>query len=366
MFRPFAVLLGVLCLAFSPFSYAFADTLYTVTDLGTLGGTLSEATAVNNVGQIVGGSYVAGSTNLHGFLYQNRVMTDIGNLGSAAYTEAYGISDNGLVGGSSDTGHGQQPFLYDGTTMWSLGTLGGAGGGVSDVGRNGYAVGWSNPATDLGANHAFVYNGSIMKDLGTLGGRNSLASGVNASGLIVGYSAMPDGTQHAFLYQGSTMKDLGTIGGQNSSIHDINDAGLMAGWSEVTGGSQHAATYYGNQWHDLGTLGGLESAASRMNASGQVVGWADTVAGAEHAFIYSNGTMADLNNLIVTPGWTLQIAQAINDNGLIVGTGINPIGQTHGFLLAPIATPEPSTFILLSIGGVGLAGYAWWRRNGRR
>ena len=59
----------------------------------------------------------------------------------------------------------------------------------------------------------------------------------------------------------------------------------------------------------------------------------------------------DLNSLIATnSGWTLQSANAINDNGQIVGYGINPSGQMDAFLLTPFRTlfiePSDGKFII--------------------
>jgi len=50
-------------------------TQYTFTDLGTLGGNGSEAFAINNSGQVVGGSQ-------HAFLYDGSTMRDLGTLGT--------------------------------------------------------------------------------------------------------------------------------------------------------------------------------------------------------------------------------------------------------------------------------------------
>ncbi len=47
---------------------ASAGVMYTVTDLGTLGGTQSVATGINNAGQVVGWSYIAGNSNGYAFL----------------------------------------------------------------------------------------------------------------------------------------------------------------------------------------------------------------------------------------------------------------------------------------------------------
>jgi probable HAF family extracellular repeat protein len=59
---------------------------WSMQDLGTLGGTNSYATAINNSGQIVGFSLLAGSTVSHAFIYQGGVMTDLNSLLGTAYT----------------------------------------------------------------------------------------------------------------------------------------------------------------------------------------------------------------------------------------------------------------------------------------
>src|SRR3954471_10776733 len=79
------------------------DVVYSVTNLGTLGGSNSFAFGLNNSGQVTGGSATSTGAQ-HAFLYSNGQMTDLGTLGGA--TVGYGINDAGQVAGSSETSTG--------------------------------------------------------------------------------------------------------------------------------------------------------------------------------------------------------------------------------------------------------------------
>jgi len=98
--------------------------MYTITDLGTLGGTTSSAYGINDSGQVVGSSSITGGTATHAFLYDAGGMTDLGTLGGT-YTTAQGINDSGqVVGYSSTTGNtAPHAFVYDGGIMTDLDAL---------------------------------------------------------------------------------------------------------------------------------------------------------------------------------------------------------------------------------------------------
>ena len=89
---------------------------------------------------------------------------------------------------------------------------------------------------------------------------------------------------------------------------------------------------------DIGTLPGYEnSVALGMNNSGQVVGFASLPAPVRKAFLYDHrtGVISDLTQLIpASSGWQLIDAFDINDDGQIVGRGLNG-GAMHAFLLTP-------------------------------
>ena len=78
---------------------------FTVTDLGTLGGTndFSLGLAINNSGQVTGFSSLPGGGTYHAFLYSGGVMTDINPAGWSGST-AEGINDNGQI-----VGYGKSP-----------------------------------------------------------------------------------------------------------------------------------------------------------------------------------------------------------------------------------------------------------------
>ena len=116
--------------------------------------------------------------------------------------------------------------------------------------------------------------------------------------------------------------------------------------------------------NDLGTCKGHDTGALGINNLGQIVGYVFNGIGTpNHGFVRSDtGSLLDLNDLISSSSrWTLENATGINDNGWIVGFGINPSGRVDGYLLTP--TPEPSVLALLTIAAaIGSVGYTCRRR----
>ena len=300
---------------------------YYVLDLGTLGGTSSQANDINNSGQVTGDAYTSGGRS-HAFLYSGGSMTDLGTLGGSD-SSGLGINNFGQVAGFSFiSSGGEHAFLYSGGSLSDLGAAGTTGYGINDSGQ---VTGISS------SGDAFLYSSGSLSHLGTLdGGFLSFGFGINNSGQVAGRSQTVNGDIRPFLYSGGSMIDLGTFGGPEGAATSINDSGQVTGYSftGISDDSGHAFLYSSGSMSDLGTLGG-GSAGLGINNSGQVAGAFNTnTSSGDHAFLYSGGSMKDLNSL-ATPdsGWTLSSAQGINDRSQIVGYGTAPNGQRHAFLL---------------------------------
>lgn len=318
---------------------------YTITDLGTLGGTTSMANAINNSGQIAGTSTTAGDAASHAFRYSAGVMQDLGTLGGLN-SAGNAINSLGFVAGWANLS-GRTPTD---PCYWSPTS------GVHDMGRyssipSGQALAIDDFAHVLGtANNSFdgddAFGWTKAKgyiNLRGLGGRVSEAHGVDSAGKQVVGLSNASGDFNTLPFTWSSAASIHQLplftGGFDGEALAINNVGHIVGDGDNSSFATHAALWIkgASTPQDLGTLGGFTSSARALNSSDVVVGSSLPSTGTTtHAFVWTSaGGMVDLNTLIPpASGWVLTVANGVNDNGQIVGNGtIN--GQTHGFLLTP-------------------------------
>lgn len=338
---------------------------FTVHDLGTLGGSgATQPNGISHDGQVVGFAFIGGNQFLyHAFRTDpnraiNPLTDDLGTLGGQL-SSAAAINRIGQVAGTSGipsnsfVQHAFRTAPHDAIhpATDDLGTLGGDSSSGTGINDRGQVIGFSLTAGNS-ATHAFrtAPNRPInpaTDDLGTLGGSFSQATGVNNLGQVAGFSTTSQGATHAFLTAPDRVinpatDDLGTLGA-NALASAVGRHDHVVGYSFPYSSNLfyfHAflANPGGGTVQDLGALGPAafaSSGATGINRFGQIVGYSQTSTGEMHAFLYMSGKMHDLNDLIpANSGWVLQSAYGINDAGQIIGTGVYN-GQPRAFRLIP-------------------------------
>jgi probable HAF family extracellular repeat protein len=354
---------------------------YTLTDLGTLGGSFSFAGGLSNSGWVEGYAYVTGDTAAHAFLWRHGKITDLGTLGGPSSDASRRPNNGGNAAGGSDTatsdplgedfcGHGTYmtclPFMWrhDKQKMTALPILGNNGWAgdinaedeVVGVSENGVMEPTCMPPQVMQSKPVMWRKGKIQELPTVAGDPVGEAFAINDRSEAVGWSGDCQMPLHGVLWKYGKATDLGNLGGVLfTQAVDINNWGQVVGTSDLTGDS----TNDGFLWQrgvitDLGTLpGDAASTADGINDFGQIVGGSTDPSGNTRAYIWQDGVMADLNTLIpANSSLFLQEATGgINDWGQIAGIGVDSIGDTHAFLLTPTycdkdddtATPAAST-----------------------
>ena len=328
------LVMGVLTLIASLWTTgAWADAIYSITDLGTLSGQSSSvATSINNQGQVVGISYNAAD----GY---------------------FGTSNNPSSASPArfqQSGNGAESFLYSNGQMSQINPTGGlamsinssgqvVGGPYSSINDSGQYVGsaWSGIQNNYNTTAQLISGGTTTPlSIGPYA--------INNSGQIAGINILPDGTgAHAVVLQGGQIVDLfskvvsdptpGVF--YDSRAIAINQNGdvlinVLPAFGTMSSFLYKAAT---GTVIDLTTLsGGAGFVAAALNDKDQAVG---------NGLLYNNGSLQTLTSLLPAgSGWSNLVATAINDSGQIVGQGTYN-GQQVGFVMTPDANevPEPGT-----------------------
>lgn len=370
--------------------------LYQVQDLGTLGGGITQATDLNESGQVTGYSETADG-ELRAFLYSRGQLRDLGTLGGEG-SLGNAINNLGHVTGFASTPSGrtravvyangaiQDPAISGadsvGNDINALGQIAGQRLGPDNrlrafsqilgitydlkgpTGFDSYGTAINDLGQVLGTyydkagSHAFLATFGIRKDL--VPGKVSMiysSQALNNLGHVTG-AFVDGGNTHGFVYQNGRLTRIGHLGGSYSFGFGINDRGDVTGVSALADGRRHAIVYSGGRTTDLGTLGGPTSFGYAINLSKQVAGESMLSSGGYHAFVYSQGKLTDLGAAIEAlhgRGYLESVAYDINNVGQVIGRyymmDANNRFTFRGFIATPVV--RLLDVLLRDVTGVG-------------
>jgi probable HAF family extracellular repeat protein len=324
------MLFGLL-MAFSCPCSAMSQPLFTIIDIGTLGGKTSFAYGVNEQGAVAGKSETDNGDVKAFYWDAMSGMVDIG-LG-----KALGLNKAGRVVGNIHH-HNDDAFIWDSVNGLSFLNKGDfLFATASRVSNSGKVVGYARKFSDIEGTRAILWDPSAdtLTILGTFGGP-SYAFGINHLGEVVGNSGNPS---RAFIWNNAEgMRDLGSLNEESWRYYatDVNDSGQVVGYARTVSDEYRAFMWEPGVGMTL-LPGDNGSLAFGINSHGHVVGAKGTLIGLEgKAYLWKEGERIDLNQAIpVDSGWELREARGITDRGQICGSGLIG-GEIHAFLLTPV------------------------------
>ncbi len=354
---------------------------YTVTDLGTFGGTSADAYGINAVGRVAGAATLPNGDQRAFLSGVGGTKYNLGTLGGPN-SEASGPNASNTLAILAETA-GKDPFGNDfcgfGTkliclpavwngTMTPLPTLGGNNGEALAINNQGQIAGFAEnntkdpscPAPQVLDYEAVLWgpNGQAQELPPLPGDTVGFTFALNNNGVAVGASGtcantpllpMPFGP-HAVVWQNGIPTALTNLGGAMVGVGAaINDYGVVVGGSDMPSELPgfpfvqiHSTMWTPNGAVDLGTVGkDFSTLPTWINNNGQMTGASCDDKGNCRAFLWQGNTMTDLNALIpANSPLYLVFPGAINDAGEIVGMAIQTsTGDAHAFLATPSQAP---------------------------
>jgi probable HAF family extracellular repeat protein len=279
----------------------------------------SRAADINDKGQVAGDSYRTDPPGRYAFIWDRGSLRKLGTLGGGV-TEAVAINNRGQVIGNGLTASGaQHAFIWSAGTITDLGTLGGKTATAIDLNDRGQIVGTSTTST--GAEHAFLWQRGRIRDLGTIGNLYSRPVAIDARGDVVGFAhpSIFDPT-HALLWRNGRIVDLGGFAARTKQAVATDGHGRVL---VQAFGPRRAFVWRNGRSVQVDRA---PTDAHAINTLGQVVGRGPIARlGRQVPFIWQTGRAIALPTLDGV-GPPFSGASALNDHGQIVGDSYTDVG----------------------------------------
>ena len=338
---------------------ATADPQYQIFDIGVVqvGDTASQGFGLSPGGVVVGRSFRTGGAQAFTWT-QGGGLVGLPNLAGRSFAVANSALDTGagtVVGTAATTafGSGRLPVIWHGGVVSQLPLPAGETlGDANDINASNIAVG----SVDGGSTQqAVIYNGAsatVITQTTSNGSFFVTAFGINDSGRIVGFGIDPTNAARnvGIVYDmGSPSAfEVGALPGANGALaFGVSNNGHIVGSSMMNQGSGLPFIYT-----DAGGMVAIPLASGTTQGSARAVNSAGFVVGQDSSafsipFLYDGTATYRLADLIPAgTGWDLSTntsssALGINDDGVIVGTGVHN-GETRAYAMVPAGSPSPS------------------------
>ncbi len=384
------VITGAAALVFAQEAKAQSPPQYHVSNLPSLGGTSSGGNSINDGTWVAGYSRLPDNQSRHATLWRNNVLTDLGTLGGPNSSVTWNVKDTvGIIvgisqtatpeplhenwssaafyGGPNNTGYINLGFVWQGSQMRGLPTLGGDNGFADGANNFGQVVGWAeNTVHDSTCVAPQVLQfRPVMWELGPPdqthefpllpGDTSGAATAINDFGQAVGISGICDQAvgrhtaKHAVLWENGGVTDIypNAPAPWWNTPTAINQKGDVVGFAGdpafVEGDIVHAFMWTRQDGiRQLKPLQGrtpkhVDSEAYGINEKRQVVGISCDADFVDcRAVIWDHGnTPTDLNQLKGSFPAHLESAKGINNKGEITGRAVDSTGVRTAYLAIP-------------------------------
>ncbi|TYQ04561.1 UNVERIFIED_ORG: hypothetical protein JN05_04878 [Zoogloea ramigera] len=300
-----------------------AGTVYSIINLGPdSGGTA----LLNERGQAAFNSFnYHGGTN--GYFDGDRIR-EIGTLGGS-YTEITALNNQGVVVGSSEDGAERSNVLgFTWTAAGGMRALPGTSVASAEAINDLNYIAGLNAEVGISARAVRWNPGGAITPLGPRPTSLSEASAINQLNVATGFADSASGTINATLWDASGKPtNLGTLGGSRAFGFHINARSEVAGRSDITGNTREIGFF----WRRLGGMlpidgGGPLTDVADLNDRTEAVGY--TLRSDERLVAYKWTPTSGLTQL---PSLSFRdaVASAINNGGDIVGSAQLPVGQGY-------------------------------------
>jgi probable HAF family extracellular repeat protein len=325
------------------------QTMYTITDLGTLGGRESHALGISDAAHVVGWSETgetdeSGSPIRHAFLWHDGTMTDLGTLGGLEST-ARRVNGAGQVVGWAEAPMPPPLLSVRRAFLW-----------LPEA-----AYGLPSGMNDLGEGEAYDINerAQVVGLLGTWWHSVFLWLPEPAFGLSAGLKDLGDGVGVCGKGQPLRINDRGQIAFCCGVWLPTPDYGIPAGWITLwlcaydmyfdaqTINNRGLVVAFFETWSSLGVV--AIDLATRTDSAPGVLCWGDYCGLNDAGLLVSSDGIAQYDYdagtwrvshlgswLFPHAEWLFVGAADISQYGQITGFGETKSGDTHAVVLTPV------------------------------